>query len=46
MTKPITVLQIIQTIILEINPEFEYQVRPISFFLIIQKSVKNRAKIV
>ena len=41
---PITVLQIIQTIILKINEESEYQVRPISFFLIIQKSVKNRTK--
>ena len=30
---PITVLQIIQTIILKINQESEYQVRPISFFL-------------
>ena len=30
--KPITVLQIIQTIILKINQEFEHQVRPISFF--------------
>ena len=37
-------LQIIQTIILKINQESEYQVRPISFFLIIQKSVKNRTK--
>ena len=42
--KPITVLQIIQTIILKINPEFEFQARPISFFLIIQKSEKNRTK--
>ena len=42
--KPITVLQIIQTIILKINQESEYQVRPISFFLVIQKSVKNRTK--
>ena len=40
----ITVLQIIQTIILKLNQESEYQVRPISFFLIIQKSVKNRTK--
>ena len=32
--KPITVLQIIQTIILKINQESEYQVRPISFFLL------------
>ena len=45
MLKPITVLQIIQTIILKINQESDYQVRPISFcFLIIQKSVKNRTK--
>ena len=42
--KLITVLQIIQTIILKINQESEYQVRPISFFPIIQKSVKNRTK--
>ena len=42
MPKSITVLQIIQTIILKMNQESEYQVRPISFFfLIIQKSVKN-----
>ena len=41
---PITLLRIIQTIILKINQESEYQVRPISFFLIIQKSVKNRTK--
>ena len=32
MPKPITVLQIIQTIILKINQESDYQVRPISFF--------------
>ena len=41
---PITVLQIIQTIILKINQESECQVRPISFFLVIQKSVNNCPK--
>ena len=34
----------IQTIILKINQESEYQVRPISFFLIIQKSMNNLPK--
>ena len=42
--KPITVLQIVQTIVLKMNQESENQVRPISFFLMIQKSVKNGAK--
>ena len=36
--KPITALQIIQIIILKINQESKYQVRPISFFFLLFKS--------
>ena len=42
--KPITVIQIIQTIILKINQESEYQVRPIFFSYnskVREKSYKN-----